>query len=88
MKKPQNNEGKSGGVFPSPRSRGPSGNTRMQLAHGSVEMGHTRLMWVSAKERDGVDNRMTRMASYVGKMKEDQADEQQKIKATGATTVE
>lgn len=34
-------------------------------------MGHTRLMWVSAKERDGVDELMTRMASYVGTMKED-----------------
>ena len=33
-------------------------------------MGHTRLMWVSAKERDGVDELMTRMASYVGTMKE------------------
>lgn len=33
------------------------------------EMGHTRLMWVSAKERDGTDGLMTRMASFVDKMK-------------------
>ena len=34
-------------------------------------MGHTRLMWMSAKERDGVDDLMARMAPYVGKIKED-----------------
>jgi len=33
-------------------------------------MGHTRLMWVSAKEKEGVDDLMVRMSSYVGKMKE------------------
>jgi GTP-binding protein len=33
------------------------------------EMGHTRLMWVSAKERDGTDGLMTRMAQFVDKMK-------------------
>jgi GTP-binding protein len=34
------------------------------------EMGHTRLMWVSAKERDGMDGLMTRMASFVNNMKQ------------------
>ena len=33
------------------------------------EMGHSRLMWVSAKERDGTDGLMTRMAMFVDKMK-------------------
>mmetsp|Transcript_37566 Transcript_37566/g.57259 ORF Transcript_37566/g.57259 Transcript_37566/m.57259 type:complete len:92 (-) Transcript_37566:51-326(-) len=33
-------------------------------------MGHTRLMWVSAKEKEGVDDLMVRMSSYVGKMKD------------------
>ncbi len=40
------------------------------------EMGHTRLLWVSAKEKDGVDDLMIRMSSYVGKMKE---EEKQKL---------
>jgi GTP-binding protein len=31
------------------------------------EMGHTRLMWVSAKDRDGTDDLMSRMASYMKK---------------------
>jgi GTP-binding protein len=34
-----------------------------------LEMGHTRLMWVSAKERNGMDGLMTRMVSFVEKMK-------------------
>lgn len=45
---------------------------KLELAKNlKAAMGHTRLMWVSAKERDGVDELMTRMASYVGKIKED-----------------
>ena len=45
---------------------------KLELANKLKEaMGHTRLMWVSAKERDGVDELMTRMASYVSKIKED-----------------
>lgn len=32
-------------------------------------MGHTRVMWVSAKERQNMDGLMVRMASYVGKIK-------------------
>ena len=41
-----------------------------------AEMGHTRLLWVSAKEKDGVDDLMIRMASYVGKMKEEEKQKQ------------
>ena len=45
---------------------------KLELANNlKAAMGHTRLMWVSAKERDGVDELMSRMASYVSKMKED-----------------
>jgi len=33
-------------------------------------MTHTRLMWMSAKERDGVDDLMGRMAGFVKKVKE------------------
>jgi GTP-binding protein len=32
-------------------------------------MTHTRLMWMSAKERDGVDDLMGRMAAFVKKVK-------------------
>ena len=32
-------------------------------------MSHSRLMWMSAKERDGVDDLMTRMAMFVKKVK-------------------
>jgi GTP-binding protein len=39
------------------------------------EMGHTRLMWVSAKERDGMDGLMTRMASFVNNMKKTEENE-------------
>ena len=35
-----------------------------------VSMGHTRIMWVSAKERQNMDELMLRMASYVAKIKE------------------
>ena len=35
-------------------------------------MPHTRLMWMSAKERDGVDDLMIRMAAFVKKVKEAQ----------------
>mmetsp|Transcript_20675 Transcript_20675/g.29042 ORF Transcript_20675/g.29042 Transcript_20675/m.29042 type:complete len:578 (+) Transcript_20675:143-1876(+) len=34
------------------------------------EMTHTRLMWMSAKKKDGVDDLMTRMAAFVNKVKE------------------
>jgi GTP-binding protein len=51
------------------------------------EMGHTRLMWVSAKEKDGVDELMMRMASYVGKMKEEEEEKQKELEAAEATTV-
>ena len=33
-------------------------------------MPHTRLMWMSAKERDGVDDLMMRLASFVKKVKD------------------
>lgn len=33
-------------------------------------MSHSRLMWMSAKERDGVDDLMVRMAAFVKKVKE------------------
>jgi GTP-binding protein len=33
-------------------------------------MPHTRLMWMSAKERDGVDDLMSRMADFVKKVKQ------------------
>ncbi len=33
-------------------------------------MSHSRLMWMSAKERDGVDGLMIRMAAFVKKVKE------------------
>jgi GTPase len=36
-------------------------------------MPHTRLMWMSAKERDGVDDLMLRMAAFVKKVKETQS---------------
>ena len=51
------------------------------------EMGHTRLMWVSAKEKEGVDDLMTRMASYVGKMKEEEEQKEQDNAEANATTV-
>lgn len=34
-------------------------------------MSHSRLMWMSAKERDGVDDLMTRMAAFVKKVKKE-----------------
>jgi GTPase len=36
-------------------------------------MGHTRIMWVSAKERQNMDELMKRMAAYVVKIKEEDA---------------
>lgn len=33
-------------------------------------LSHSRLMWMSAKERDGVDDLMTRMAAFVRKVKD------------------
>ncbi len=59
---------------------------KMELAARlNEEMGHTRLMWVSAKEKDGVDGLMTRMASYVGKIKEEEELQRQlEVDDTGA----
>ena len=59
---------------------------KMELADRlNEEMGHTRLMWVSAKEKDGVDGLMTRMASYVGKIKEEEELQRQlEVDDTGA----
>jgi GTPase len=37
-------------------------------------MPHTRLMWMSAKERHGVDDLMKRLASFVKKVKETKED--------------
>jgi len=48
---------------------------RTKLTRQEVEekltaaMSHSRLMWMSAKERDGVDDLMMRMASFVNKVK-------------------
>jgi GTP-binding protein len=45
--------------------------TRQELeAKLTATMSHSRLMWMSAKERDGVDDLMVRMASFVKKVKE------------------
>lgn len=52
-----------------------SGSNRPRLTKAQLherlreEMPHTRLMWVSAKERDGVDDLMLRLASFVKKVK-------------------
>lgn len=44
--------------------------TMDELKHKLEEtMTHSRLMWMSAKERDGVDDLMIRMASFVKKVK-------------------
>ena len=51
-------------------------------------MGHTRLLTMSAKEKDGVDDLMTRMASYVGKMKEDEEEEKEDDKTRQNTVAE
>jgi hypothetical protein len=51
------------------------------------EMGHTRLLWASAKEKTGVDDLMIRMASYVGNMKEEEKEKQQEKDEGDATTV-
>ncbi|KAL7536961.1 hypothetical protein ACHAXR_007503 [Thalassiosira sp. AJA248-18] len=49
---------------------------REELADKLKEtMGHTRLMWVSAKEKEGVNDLMVRMASYVDNIKEQQQNE-------------
>lgn len=37
-----------------------------------ASMPHSRLMWMSAKEKDGVDVLMTRMSAFVSKVKESQ----------------
>ena len=36
-------------------------------------MPHSRLMWMSAKEKDGVDDLMSRMAAFVKKVKDSAA---------------
>jgi len=51
------------------------------------EMGHTRLMWVSAEGKDGVDDLVCRMASYVGNMKEEEQQKQQAQEEEDATPV-
>jgi len=51
------------------------------------EMGHTRLLWVSAKEKNGVDDLMVRMSSYVGKMKDDEKQKEQERNEEDATPV-
>jgi len=51
-------------------------------------MGHTRLLTMSAKEKDGVDDLMTRMASYIGKMKEDEEEEKEDDKTRQNTVAE
>lgn len=56
------------------------------VARMKETMGHTRLLWVSAKEKDGVDDLMTRMASYVGKMKEEDEQRQQALEEEAAGT--
>ena len=44
--------------------------TREELEEKLMEaMTHTRLMWMSAKEGEGVDELMTRMAAFVKKVK-------------------
>lgn len=46
--------------------------TRKELEKELTEaMSHSRLMWMSAKERDGVDDLMTRMAAFVKKVKKE-----------------
>lgn len=46
--------------------------SREELASKLKEsMTHTRLMWMSAKEKEGVDELMTRMAGFVKKVKEE-----------------
>lgn len=45
--------------------------SREELAEKLTQsMSHSRLMWMSAKERDGVDDLMMRMATFVKKVKE------------------
>jgi GTP-binding protein len=44
--------------------------TREDLEEQLTEaMSHSRLMWMSAKEKDGVDDLMVRMAAFVKKVK-------------------
>lgn len=43
--------------------------TREELALRK-EMTHTRLLWMSAKEKDGVDDLMARMQMFTKKVKE------------------
>ena len=45
--------------------------SKEELAQNLKEaMSHSRLMWMSAKEKDGVDDLMVRMATFVKKVKE------------------
>jgi GTPase len=45
--------------------------TRKELAEKLKDvMPHSRLMWMSAKEKEGVDDLMARMAAFVDKVKE------------------
>lgn len=56
--------------------------TKMKL-----EMGHTRLLWVSAKEKKGVDDLMIRMASYVGKIRDEEEQQQAERDEKPATPI-
>lgn len=51
-------------------------------------MPHSRLMWISAKEGEGVDDLMERVAMFVKKVKEASATEEKKQTAVAAETGE
>jgi GTPase len=40
---------------------------------------HTRLLWMSAKEREGVDDLMLRLASFVKKVKDNKAHQEEAV---------
>ena len=55
--------------------------TIMQLSRDELKVGlvdtmqHSRLMWMSAKEKEGVEDLMGRIAKFVTSMKQKKADE-------------
>lgn len=50
--------------------------SRDELKDGLVDtMQHSRLMWMSAKEKEGVEDLMGRIAKFVTSMKQKKADE-------------
>ena len=52
--------------------------TKDQLEAALKEtMAHTRLMWMSAKQKDGVDDLMTRLEAFVTKVKAAQSISQE-----------